>query len=66
MFLCPNCLRPAIAGQTINEVESTGQVVYRMRYCKCCSLRIKTKEEIVETTYYIRRESKKDVEEDHD
>lgn len=55
MFICPECLGPATAGQTINKLESTGQVIYRMRYCKRCDIRIKTKEEIIETIYYMRR-----------
>ncbi len=55
MFLCPHCLGPATTGQTINCLENNGQVIYRMRYCKRCDVRIKTKEEIVETIYYVRR-----------
>ena len=55
MILCPNCLRPASAGQTINRIENGGQVVIRMRYCKHCDIRIETREEITGTTYYLRR-----------
>lgn len=58
MFLCPECLGPATAGQTINKIENGGQVVIRMRYCKRCDIRIQTKEEITETIYYVRRNKK--------
>ncbi len=64
MFICPECLGPATAGQTINKLENTGQVVYRLRYCKRCDIRIKTKEEIVETIYYVRRKKKNEEEEE--
>lgn len=62
MFICPECLGPATAGQTINKLENTGQVIYRFRYCKRCDIRIKTKEEIVETIYYVRRKKKNEEE----
>lgn len=55
MYLCPECLAPITARQTMNQIEATGQVIYRMRYCPQCGIRIKTKEEAVETTYYIKR-----------
>ena len=55
MFLCPNCLGPATTGQTHNKLETSGQVIYRVRYCKRCDVKITTKEEIIETTYYVRR-----------
>lgn len=64
MFMCPNCLGPATTGQTINQIEASGQVIYRMRYCKRCDVRIKTKEEIVETIYYVRRMRSEKEEED--
>lgn len=64
MFLCPECLGPATAGQTINKLESTGQVIYRVRYCKRCDVRIKTKEEIIETIFYVRRSRSEKEEED--
>lgn len=55
MFLCPNCLGPAITRQTLNKIENGGQVVTRLRYCKRCDLRLETREEMVNTTYYVRR-----------
>lgn len=64
MFLCPHCLGPATTCQTINQIEASGQVIYRMRYCKKCDLKIKTKEEAIETIYYVRRVNHNAEEED--